>query len=103
MENEKTKLQKIVEQKTEQIKSAVLEAIAAGAEIKTGFAGVTIDGVFFVGNSTVDPKAMTLCMQIRSDELEEVLKPTSVLDEEAEQLRERLKEIEEIKERRAKK
>ncbi len=103
MENEKTKLQKIVEQKAEQIKNAVLEAIAEGAEVKQNYAGVTVDGVFFVGNTTLDPKAMTLCLRITADEFEELLKPTSLLDEEAEQLRQRLKEIEEIKERRAKK
>lgn len=103
MENEKTKLQKIVEQKTEQIKSAVLEAIAEGAEVKTTIAGAFVDGVFFVGSVDIDPKDMGLCMHIRSDEFEEILKPTSVLDEEAEELRKRLKKIEEIKERRAKK
>lgn len=103
MENEKTRLQKIVEQKTEQIKSALLEAITEGAEVKTTVAGVVVDGVFFVGSTMLDPKEITLCLKIRSDEFEEILKPTSVLDEEAEQLRKRLKEIEEIKERRAKK
>ena len=103
MENEKTKLQKIVEQKTEQIKNAVLEAIAEGAEVKTTIAGVFVDGVFFVGSMLIDPKDMALCVHIRSDEFEEILKPTSVLDEEAEELRKRLKEIEEIKERRVKK
>lgn len=103
MENEKTKLQKIVEQKQEQVKNAVLEAIAEGAEVKTTVAGVVVDGVFFVGSTMLDPKAITLCLKIRSDEFEELLRPTSVLDEEAEELRARLQEIEEIKERRAKK
>lgn len=103
MENEKTKLQKIVEQKTEQIKNAVLGAIAEGAEVKQTIAGVFVDGVFFVANVINDPKEMILCLRLRSDEFEEIMKPTSVLDEEAEQLRKRLKEIEEIKERRAKK
>lgn len=102
MENEKTKLQKIVEQKAEQIRSAVLEAIAEGAEVKTTIAGAFVDGVFFVGSTLVDPKELALCIHIRSDEFEELLKPTSVLDEEAEELRKRLEEIEEIKERRAK-
>lgn len=102
MENEKTKLQKIVEQKTEQIKNAVLEALAEGAEVQRTSVGVFVNKVFFV-DSAIDHQGMTLCMSIRSDEFEELLKPTSVLDEEAEQLRKRLKEIEEIKERRAKK
>lgn len=103
MENEKTKLQKIVEQKTEEIKSAVLEAIAEGAEVKTTIAGVLVDGVFFVTNILTNPRELALCIHIRSDEFEEIVKPTSILDEEAEELRKRLKEIEEIKERRAKK
>ena len=103
MENEKTKLQNIVEQKAEQIKNAVLEAIAEDAEVKQTTAGVFVDGVFFVASGDTDPKELTLCMRIRSDEFEELKKPTWALDEEAERLRERLKEIEEIKERRAKK
>lgn len=100
MENEKTKLQKIVEEKTEQIKNAVLDTIAEGAKVMATIAGVYVDGVFFVGNANIDPKDIALCIHIRSDEFEELLKPTSVLDEEAELLRKRLKEIEEIKERR---
>ena len=103
MENEKTKLQKIVEQKTKQIKNAVLEAIAEGAEVETAITGVFVDGVFFVTNTGPDPKEIMLCICIRSDEFEEITKPTSILDKEAEELRKRLKEIEEIKERRAKK
>lgn len=103
MENEKTKLQKIVEQKTAQIKNAVLEAVAEGAEVKPTIAGVFVDGVFFVTNIVTDQKEITLCIRIRSDEFEKITKPTSILDEEAEELRKRLKEIEEIKERRAKK
>lgn len=103
MKNEKTKLQKIVEQKAEQIRSAVLEAIAEGAEVKPTIAGVYVDGVFFVANIVADPKEIVLCIRIRSDEFEKITKPTSILDEEAEELRKRLKEIEEIKERIAKK
>lgn len=103
MENEKTRLQKIVEQKTEQIKNAVLKAVAEGAEVKQTIAGVFVDGVFFVVNVINDPKEMVLCLRFRSDEFEEITKPTSILDEEAEQLRKRLKAIEEIKERRARK
>lgn len=103
MEENKTTLQKIVKQKAEQIKIAVLQAIEEGADVEQTYAGVNVDGVFFVGNAAVDQKEITLCIRIKSDKFEELLRPTPLLDKEAEELRKRLKEIEEIKERRAKK
>lgn len=103
MEEEKTTLQKIVEQKAEQIKIAIKQVMDEGAWVRRTDAGVFVDGVFFVTSSNIDQKEMTLCLNLRDDKFEEIINPTLLLDYEAEKLRNRLKEIEAIKERRMKK
>lgn len=49
MEETKTTLQKIVEQKTRQIEEAIEQAIAEGAKYEKTVAGVVVDGVYLIG------------------------------------------------------
>lgn len=102
MNEEKTMLQKIVEQKAEQIKSAILQAVADGAEVKRTNAGVFVDGVFFV-SQLPDTKELATIIRMRDDAFDELVKPLSMIEAEEKTLRERLAELEEIKERRMKK
>ena len=102
---EQTKLQKIIEQKTEQIRGAIEEAIADGAKIENIGSYVktlkccTIDGVYM--QNSIDDKTISIVLHFSSEKIAKVFEPSKDdLEEMAEQKRAELEEIEkQIKER----
>lgn len=95
MNEEKTTLQKIVEQKAEQVKNAIEQAIDEGVNIEhSKFVnnGYTIDGIFI----QIEPmNNITLVFEMKSEKIAKICKPSKdELEKLAEQKRAELKEIE---------
>lgn len=92
---EKTMLQKIIEQKTEQIRDAIERAIDEGANIKHSkyvSSGYTIDGVHIQISSA---GYVYVGLNIESEKIEKACKPSKdELEKMAEQKRAELEEIE---------
>lgn len=92
---EKTTLLKIVEQKNEQVRNAIEQAIDEGAKIEHSSYvsnGYTIDGVF-IQVSPIDN--VTLCLNMKSKVISMACKPSKEeLEKMAEQKRAELEEIE---------
>lgn len=90
---EKTRLEKIKEQLEEKLARAIVEAIESDAKIERYRAGVTIDGVFVIGENTDEEKSVVL--KIKAPEINELFEPTEEqMQERAEALRAELTEIE---------
>ena len=95
MESEKTTLQKIIDQKTEQIKNAIEQAIENGAKIKKAPGGCMVNGVYI--QKAPEKKVAvvlyfetTLFDKMRVEELrcerEEIAKELAKIDESIKQL-----------------
>lgn len=105
MEETKTTLQKIVEQKTDQIRIAIEQAIDEGAKIVTYFPvtslskGCTINGVFLQKNT--DDDTISVVLQFNSEKIAKAFEPSKDdLEKAAEIKRRELEDIEnQIKER----
>lgn len=99
METEKTTLQKIMEQKAEQIRAAIEQAIDEGAETKKSkyMQAYEIDGVFVQRNAD----ALCVVLYFSSDKVSALFDPTKEeLEELAAKKRAELEEIEkQLKER----
>jgi hypothetical protein len=98
---EQTRLQKIIEQKTEQIRDAIEQAIKEGAKIEHSIYvgnGYLIDGIF-VQKCPID--RFTICLNIKSEIIAAACEPSKdELEKIAKQKRAELEEIEkQIKER----
>lgn len=95
MNEEKTMLQKIVEQKAEQMRVAIERAIDEGANIEHSVFvsnGYTIDGIFVQKNAINN---ITLVFDIKSEKIAKACKPSKDdLEKMAEQKRAELEEIE---------
>lgn len=90
---EKTRLEKIKEQLEEKLARAIVEAIEDDAKIERCRMGVTIDGVFVIGENTDEEKSVVL--KIKAPEINELFEPTEEqMQERAEALRAELTEIE---------
>lgn len=90
---EKTRLEKIKGQLEEKLARAIVEAIESGAKIERSHAGVTIDGVFVIGENTDEAKFVVL--KIKAPEINELFEPTEEqMQKRAEALRAELTEIE---------
>lgn len=99
MEETKTTLQKIVDQKADQIRMAIEQAIDNGAKIvKTTFFCLTIDNVFLQKELN---GCFAVVLHFKSDKIEKVFEPSNDdLEKLAEQKRAELADIEnQIKER----
>jgi hypothetical protein len=97
---EQTRLQKIIEQKAEQIRIAIEEAIDEGAKIEKSFTNcVTIDEIFLQRNYNTNQFAVVL--RFDSEKIAKVFEPSKDdLEKIAKQKRAELEEIEkQIKER----
>lgn len=100
MDTEKTTLQKIMEQKADQIRIAIEEAIDKGAKIEKSFTNcATIDDVFLQKN--VNTSQFAVVLRFDSEKIAKVFEPNlQELREQAEQKLEELqilnKQIEEI-------
>lgn len=106
MENAKTTLQKIVEQKTDQIRIAIEQAIDDGAKIKKLVPHTSvleccyIDGVYLQKNTNDD--SLSVVLNFSSEKIAKVFEPSKdTLEKLASKKRRELEEIEkQIKERR---
>lgn len=100
MEETKTTLQKIVEQKTDQIRIAIEQAIDDGAKIEKSFIRcATIDNVFLQKNMD---GSVAIVLHFNSEKIAKVLQSKDELENLAEKKRAELAEIEnQIKEREA--
>lgn len=94
-EEEKTTLQRIIEQKAEQIRRATEQAIDDGANIEHSIFvsnGYTIDGIFVQINPINN---ITLALDIKSEKIAKACKPSKdELKKMAEKKRAELEEIE---------
>ena len=92
MEIELTKLQQVKERLTEQMTSAIAEAIKNGAKVEKFCSGANVDGVFIVRSG----KTMNaVVLYIKAPEVEMLFEPSEQdMRERAEELRAELKEIE---------
>lgn len=72
MNEEKTTLQKIVEQKAEQMRIAIEQAINEGAKVTDCGATVIVNDVIIVKS----PKGFTVCLHFESDILADKIKPS---------------------------
>ena len=100
METEKTMLQKIMEQKAEQIRVAIEEAIDKGAKIEKTFTNFAeIDGIFLQRND--NSSQFVVVLRFDSPKIAKVFEPSKDdLEKIAAQKRAELEEIEkQIKER----
>ena len=98
---EQTRLQKIIEQKTEQIRDAIEQAIKEGAKIEHSIyvpKGYTIDGIFV---QKLHEDRITICVNMESEIIAAACEPSKdELKKIAERKRAELEEIEkQIKER----
>lgn len=101
MEETKTTLQKIVEQKTDQIRIAIEQAIDDGAKIEKSFANcATIDDIFLQKNMD---GSFAIVLHFNSEKIAKVFKQSKDdLEKLAEQKRRELEDIEkQIKEEEA--
>lgn len=90
---EKTRLEKIKEQLEKKLARAIVEAIEDYAKIERCCSGVIIDGVFVIGESTVEEKSVVL--KIKEPEINELFEPTEEqMRKRAEALRDELTKIE---------
>lgn len=90
---EKTRLEEIKGQLEEKLARAIVEAIESGAKTERSGAGVTIDGVFVIGENTDEAKSVVL--KIKAPEINELFEPTEEqMQKRAEALRAELTEIE---------
>ena len=96
MENEKTLLEKIVEQKTKQITRAIEEAIESGADFERTYNGCgCINGVFLQTPAYGQECDAVLVLKLQSDIIREMIEePTSVLEKQREELARKLEEVE---------
>lgn len=93
METQKTRLQKIKEQLEEKLARAIVETIKSGAKTERSHAGITIDGVFVIGENADEAKSVVL--KIKAPEINELFEPTEEqMQKRAEALRAELTEIE---------
>lgn len=94
MEENKTTLQKIVEQKAEQIKNAIEQAIENSANIEHSTYisnGYMIDGIFIQKTQT----NIVICLNMESEKIAKACEPSKdELKKMAEQKRAELEEIE---------
>lgn len=100
METEKTTLQRIVEQKAEQIRIAIEEAMDKGAKIEKSFTNcVTIDEIFLQRNA--NSRQFAVVLRFDSEKIAKVFEPSKDdLEKIAAQKRAELEEIEkQLKER----
>lgn len=93
MKTKETRLQKINEQLSKKMTRAIVDAIESGAKIERSRVGVTVDGVFVVGERKDETKSVVL--MISSPEINELFEPTEEqMQKRAEELRAELTEIE---------
>lgn len=93
METQKTRLEVIKAQLEEKLAIAIVEAINDGAKVERCSSGVTIDGVFVIGERTDEAKSVVL--KIKAPEINELFEPTEEqMQKRAEALRAELQEIE---------
>lgn len=93
METQKTRLETIKAQLEEKLARAIVEAIEDGAKIEKSRAGVTVDGVFVIGEQKDETKSVVL--RISAPEINELFEPTEEqMQKRAEELRAELTEIE---------
>jgi hypothetical protein len=100
---EQTKLQKIIEQKADQIRGAIEQAIDEGAKVQKNYVNcATIDEIFLQKDNRNDRFAIVL--HFESEKIAKLLEPSKeCLEKLAEQKRRELEEIEkQIKEKEAK-
>ena len=94
MEQEKTRLQKIIEQKTQQVKNAIEQAIEDGAKIEHSIFVTnlyTVDGIFVQKNQT----DITVCLTTKSEKIAKACEPSKEeLEKIAAKKRAELEEIE---------
>lgn len=90
---EKTRLEKIKKQLEEKLVRAIVETIDGDAKIERCRSGVTIDGVFVIGENTDEEKSVVL--KIKAPKINELFEPTEEqMQKRAEALRAELTEIE---------
>lgn len=94
MSEKKTTLQKIMEQKTEQVRNAIEQAINEGAKVEHSMYvsnGYTIDGIF-VQKCPIDN--ITICLNMKSEIISNACEPSKdELEKMAERKRAELEEI----------
>lgn len=96
MENEKTLLEKIIEQKTKQITRAIEEAIESGANFERTYSGCgCINGIFLQTPAYGQECDAVIVLELHSETIREAMEePTAVLEKQREDLARQLEEVE---------